>query len=137
MKVMKISSRENRSSFGIQFLIEHGSNFFRQQIYMRYHKEGKDWYICFQQQNYYCNGNQQIIAIKEERKLINRLLVASRTRPDIDLQFCFDKYEFSVTPPSLFSSDGSLYSIKDKSVIAEELFKLQVDEEMESERLLR
>ena len=56
MKVMKINSRENQSSFGIQFLIGHGYNFFKQQIYMGYHKEGKDWYICFQQQNCYCNG---------------------------------------------------------------------------------
>ena len=37
----------------------------------------------------------------------------------------------SVTP--LFSPDGSLYSTKDKSAVAEELFKLQVDEEIESE----
>ena len=29
MKFMKIKSRENRSSFGIQFLIEHGYNFFK------------------------------------------------------------------------------------------------------------
>ena len=77
--------------------------------------------------------NQRITAIKEERKLMNRLLVASRTRPDIDLQFRLSKYEFSVTPPSLLSPDGSLHSTKDKSVIAEELFKLQVDEEIESE----
>ena len=77
--------------------------------------------------------NQQITAIKEERKLINRLLVASGTRRDIGLQFCLGKYEFPVTPPSLFSPDGSLHSTKDKSVIAEELFKLQVDEEIESE----
>ena len=60
--------------------------------------------------------NQQIIAIKEERKLMNGLLVASRTRPDIDLQFCLGKYEFSVIPPSLFSPDGSLHSTKDRSV---------------------
>ena len=60
--------------------------------------------------------SQQIIAIKEERKLMNRLLVASRTRPDVDLQFCLGKYEFSVTPPSLFSPDGSLHSTKDRSV---------------------
>ena len=77
--------------------------------------------------------NQQITAIKEERKLINRLLVASGTRRDIGLQFCLGKYELPVTPPSLFSPDGSLHSTKDKSVIAEELFKLQVDEEIESE----
>ena len=38
--------------------------------------------------------NQQIIVIKEERKLMIRLLVASRTRADTDLQFCLGKYEF-------------------------------------------
>ena len=62
-----------------------------------------------------------------------RLLVASRTRPDTDLQFYLGKYEFSATPPSLLSPDGSLHSTKGKSIIAEQLFKLQVDEETESE----
>ena len=57
MKFMKIDSCENRSSFGTQFLIEHGYNFFRRRIFfMGYHKEGKDWYICLQQQNCYRNG---------------------------------------------------------------------------------
>ena len=64
---------------------------------------------------------------------MNRLLVASRTRPDIDLQFCLGKYEFSVIPPSLFIPDGSLHSTKGKSNIADKLFKLEVDEEIESE----
>ena len=34
---------------------------------------------------------------------------------------------------SFVHPDGSLHSTKDKSVIVEELFKLQVDEEIESE----
>ena len=80
---------------------------------MGYHKEGKDWYICFQQKIAIVTVNQQIIAIKEERKLMYRLLVASSTRPDIDLQFCLGTYQFSVSPPSLFSPDGSLHSAKD------------------------
>ena len=100
---------------------------------MEYHKEGKDWYICFQRQNCYRNGQSTNHSIKEERKLMNKLLVASRTRPDIDLQFCLGKYKFSVTPPSLFNPDGSLHSTKGKSVRAEELLKLQVDEEIERE----
>ena len=130
MKFMKISSRKNQSSFGIQFLIEHGYNFFRWRIYIEYHK-GKNWYIC-------SNYKITIITVNQQkRKLMNRLLVASRTRPDIDLQFCLGTYEFSVTPPSLFSPDGSLHSNKDKSVIAEKLFKLQVDEEIESEPMNR
>ena len=130
MKFMKMSSRENRSSFGIQFLIEHGYNSFRRRIYIEYHK-GKDWYIC-------SNCKITIITVNQQkRKLMNRLLVASRTRPDIDLQFCLGKYEFSVTTPSLFSPDGSLHSNKDKSVIVEKLFKLQVDAEIESEPMDR
>ncbi|XP_066919527.1 uncharacterized protein [Clytia hemisphaerica] len=70
--------------------------------------------------------NQQF-TIREERKLMNRLLVASRSRPDIDLRECLGKYEFTVTPPSLFFPDGTLHPTKDKSVIADELYKLQDD----------
>ena len=50
---------------------------------------------------------------------MNGFLVASRTRPNIDLPFCLGKYEFCVTSPSLLSSGGYLHSTKDKSVIAE------------------
>ena len=59
---------------------------------------------------------------------MNRLLVASRTRPDIDLRDCLGMYEFTVTPPSLFCPDGTLHPTKDKSIVAEELFKLQIDQ---------
>jgi len=56
---------------------------------------------------------------------MNRLLVVSRTRSDIDLRECLGKYEFTVTPPLLFFPDGTLHTTKDKSVVAEELYKLQ------------
>ena len=59
--------------------------------------------------------------IKEERKLINRILIASRSRPEIDLLNIFGKYEFSVVPLSLFAPDGSLYYAKDKSSITTKL----------------
>ena len=52
---------------------------------------------------------------------MNRILVASRSRPEIDLSNIFGTYEFSVVPLSLFATDGSLYYGKEKSVIGKEL----------------
>ena len=57
---------------------------------------------------------------------MNRLLVASRTRTDIDLPNFLGTHEFSMVPASLFTSDGSLHHTTDKSVIASELRKLQM-----------
>ena len=39
---------------------------------------------------------------------MTRLLIASRTRPDIDLPRYLGMYEFSVVPRSLFTTDGTL-----------------------------
>ena len=72
--------------------------------------------------------DNRLVTIREERKLMNRLLVASRSRPDIDLCECLGTYEFTVTPPSLFCPDGTMHPKNDKSVIAEQLFQLQADE---------
>ena len=73
--------------------------------------------------------DNQVIKIKEERKFMNRLLVASRTRPDIDLPKYLGEYEFSVTPSSLFAPDGILLLTKDKSVVAKELRNFQTETE--------
>ena len=72
--------------------------------------------------------NGETLHIKEERKLMNRILIASRSRPEIDLPNIFGKYEFSVSPLSLFAPNGSLYYAKDKSSIATELREFQPDE---------
>ena len=66
--------------------------------------------------------------IKEERKLMNRILIASRSQPETDFPNIFGDYEFSVVPLSLLAPDSSLYNAKDKSSIAAELRKLQPDE---------
>ena len=66
--------------------------------------------------------NRETSHIKEKRKLINRILIASRSRPEIDLPNFFGEYEFSVVP------DGSLYYAKNKSSIATEFREFQVDE---------
>ena len=60
---------------------------------------------------------------------MNGLLVASRTRPDIDLPKSIGMYEFTVVPPSLFCPDGSFYKEQEKSVMAEALRELQNKQE--------
>ena len=72
--------------------------------------------------------NGETLHIKEERKLMNRILKASRSRPELDLANIFGKYEISVSPLSLFAPNGSLYYAKDKSSIATELREFQPDE---------
>ena len=46
---------------------------------------------------------------------MNRLLVASRTRPVIDLPIFLGKYEFTVVPPSLFVPDDLFYQETEKA----------------------
>ena len=64
-----------------------------------------------------CNikTKEGVVNIKEERKLMSRFIVASRTRQDIDLPYYFGEYEFSVVPRSLFNRYGVLIPSKDKS----------------------
>ena len=52
---------------------------------------------------------------------MSRLIVAARSRPEIDISKYFGDYEFSVVPKSLFLDDRKLVPIKDKYVILQEL----------------
>ena len=72
--------------------------------------------------------NDETLQIREERKLMNRILVASRSRSEIDLPKIFGTYKFSVDPLSIFVPDGSLHYGKDKPVIATQLKEFQTDE---------
>ena len=65
---------------------------------------------------------------------MNRLLVASTTRHDIDLPKFMRIYEFSEVPFSLLTPRDLLYYLKDKATITTELWNLQesVEEELES-----
>ena len=69
--------------------------------------------------------NGKTLHIKEERKLMKRILIASRSRPEVDLPNILGNYEFSVVPLSLFAPDGSLYYAKDKSSIGTERREFQ------------
>ena len=48
----------------------------------------------------------ETLQIREERKLMNRILVASRSRAEIDLSKIFGIYEFSVVPLSFLQLMG-------------------------------
>ena len=56
---------------------------------------------------------------------MKHLLVASRTRADIDLPNYLCMYEFTVVPSSLFAPDGTFYKTSDRADFAAEVRKLQ------------
>ena len=53
--------------------------------------------------------------LKEDRGLFSRMLVVARSRQEIDLNRSLSKYEFSVVPHVLLSSDGSMHHCPKKS----------------------
>ena len=50
----------------------------------------------------------RIVKLKEERGLMKKLVVISRTRPELDVAEFFTKHDFSVVPRSLFDFQGKL-----------------------------
>ena len=66
----------------------------------------------------------KVVKIKEERGLLQRFIVISRSRPELNLKECIGTYEFGVVPRSLFASDGSLLLAYDKASILHHLEKL-------------
>ena len=66
----------------------------------------------------------KVVKIKEERELLQWLLVISRSRPELNLKVWIGKYEFGVVPRSLFASDGSLLLAYDKAKILHHLENL-------------
>ena len=63
------------------------------------------------------NAGGKLVKIKEERGLLQRLIVISRSRPQLDLKECIGTYEFGVVPRSLFASDGTVLLAYDKAKI--------------------
>lgn len=61
--------------------------------------------------------NNRTLKVREERDLLHRLLLVSRSRSDIDLKECIGNFEFGTVPRSLFASDGTLLLASDKSKI--------------------
>ena len=76
---------------------------------------------------------EKIRTLKEERKLLTRLTIASRQRPEINLAFYIGNFEFSAVPRSLFARDGSMHLSSDKSVVIHEIEKMAENKELEKE----
>ena len=64
-----------------------------------------------------CKVGNKLVKLREDRQLLARFLVVQQSRPSIieSLSETVGKYEFSVVPRALFSSDGSLLIPTDKS----------------------
>ena len=56
-----------------------------------------------------------VTELKEDRGLFERMLIVACSRQEIDLEGSLSKYEFSVVPRHLFSSDGSMHHCPKKS----------------------
>ena len=54
------------------------------------------------------NAGGKLVKIKEERGRLQRLIVISRSRPQLDLKECIGTCDFGVVPRSLLASDGTV-----------------------------
>lgn len=74
-------------------------------------------------------SGDKFMKVKEERGLLQRFAVISRSRPELDLKSCISSYELGVVPRSLFASNGSLLLAYDKAKILHQLEHLKNHEE--------
>jgi len=63
------------------------------------------------------NVGAKLVKIKEESGLLQRLIVISRSQPQLDLKECIGTYEFGIVTQSLFASDGTVLLAHDKAKI--------------------
>ena len=63
----------------------------------------------------------RLVKFKEERGLLQRPIVISRSRLQLDLKECIGTYEFGGVPRSIFASDGTVLLAYDKSKILDHL----------------
>ncbi|XP_063217053.1 uncharacterized protein LOC134527938 [Bacillus rossius redtenbacheri] len=71
----------------------------------------------------------KIVSMKTDISLMSMLLIASRSRDDIDIKFNLSNYEFSPLPKSLFACDGKMHHCSNKSNLAAILESLPSNEE--------
>ncbi|CAG9761624.1 unnamed protein product [Ceutorhynchus assimilis] len=76
--------------------------------------------------------DEKILEIREERSLLQRLLLVSRTRQDIDLKKAVGEYEFGSIPRSLFAADGSLLLPTDKFKLMQKLEDISKNSEIDA-----
>lgn len=59
----------------------------------------------------------KVVTMKEEMILMTPFIIAFRKGPEMDLQHYLGSYDFSISPRSMFSSDGQLLLASDKAAI--------------------
>ena len=74
-------------------------------------------------------SGDKIVELKEDRKLFSRMLLVSKSRPDINIQETVSKYELSVVPRSMFAADGTMLHCNVKTSLMALLQKLPMEAE--------
>ena len=63
------------------------------------------------------------IEFSEDRAWFGRMLIVSKSRPDVDLKEVLGTYELSIIPRSMFAQDGTMLHCSQKS----DLMRILVD----------
>ena len=79
---------------------------------MEIYQYGNQW--SFKQKSFKSAINNKEVHPKEDENLVATFLITARKRLQLELEECLVKYEFCVTPKSLFSVDGQLLACNDK-----------------------
>lgn len=72
--------------------------------------------------------NDKLMSIKQERKLLSRLLVVAKSRPDFMVKDAIGDFEFHAAPPSNFHSDGSMVMLSGKSQVVTAILNIPLPE---------
>lgn len=72
----------------------------------------------------------QLVSIKQERKLLSRLLVVGKKRPELEVKDAIGEYEFDSAPPSNFQPDGSMLMLSGKSQVVKCVMDLSLPEDV-------
>ena len=72
----------------------------------------------------------QLVAVKQERKLLSRLLVIGKRRPEFEVKDAIGEYEFDSAPPSNFQPDGSMIMLSGKSQLVKLVMDLPIPEDV-------
>ena len=79
----------------------------------------------------------QLMHMKQERQLLSRLLVISKSSPEFELKDAMGNFELNVTPPSNFYPDGSMIMLSSKSDVVQLVMNMTVQDgtvDMQPER---
>ena len=60
---------------------------------------------------------ERVLELKEDRSVFARLMMVSKSCPDIDIKEAIGLHEFTVVPRALFASDGAMMHCSCKSML--------------------